>query len=237
MHVRKVNPDGSIRYKARLVARGFTQVAGENFDWNATFAPVLKLTTLRWIFSLIAQYDLDASAADVTQAFLQADLYTESEREHFKDIIIELPPGLEYECPTTGRKLQYARLNKALYGLIQAPHRWNKTFHAYLIDIGFTQHPQDPCLYYIIQGKDFMILGNYVDDLIKVTNCTKLREQIDKLLEARFKITHQGVLTEFIGLQCGWRESGGGRYFQVHQGKYLDKILTRFGMSNCNSVS
>jgi hypothetical protein len=156
---------------------------------------------------------------------------------HFKDIIIELPPGLEYECPTTGRKLQYARLNKALYGLIQAPHRWNKTFHAYLIDIGFTQHPQDPCLYYIIQGKDFMILGNYVDDLIKVTNCTKLREQIDKLLEARFKITHQGVLTEFIGLQCGWRESGGERYFEVHQGKYLDKILTRFGMSNCNSVS
>ena len=123
------------------------------------------------------------------------------------------------------------------YGLIQAAHRWNKTFHAYLVSIGFTQHHQDPCLYYMIRGKDFIMLGNYVDDLIKVTNCTKLREQVDKLLEARFKITHQGVLAEFIGLQCAWRERDGQRYFEVHQSKYLDKILSRFGMSNCNSVS
>ena len=46
VYVRKVNPDGSIRYKARLVARGFTQVAGENFDWNATLTLPLCLSLL-----------------------------------------------------------------------------------------------------------------------------------------------------------------------------------------------
>ena len=52
-------------------------MAGESFDWESTFAPVLKIATLRWLFSLVAEYDLEITASDITQAFLQADLQDE----------------------------------------------------------------------------------------------------------------------------------------------------------------
>ena len=124
VYTRKSNPDGSILHKCRLVARGFTQIEGESFDWDSTYAPVMKSESLRWIFSLIAEHGLEVTSSDFTQAFLQSYL-TDEEDGHLVDIIIELPEGCWYTCPTTGRVLKHGRLVKAMYGLKQASHRWN----------------------------------------------------------------------------------------------------------------
>ena len=91
-------------------------MAGESFDWESTFAPVLKIATLRWLFSLVAEYDLEITASDITQAFLQADLQ-DGQDGHLMDIVVQLPEGCEYKCPTTGKLLRHWRLVKAMYGL------------------------------------------------------------------------------------------------------------------------
>ena len=230
--VRKVNPDNSLRYKARLVARGFTQVAGENFNWDTIFAPVLKMTSLRWLFSLIAQYNLEVTSSDVVQAFLQADL--KDPKDKLDEIYVELPKGCEKTCPTTGKVLRHGRLLKALYGLKQAPRRWAETLTKVMKKIGFKQHDEDPCLYILKRGKSVAIYGIYVDDMIKVTNHPALRREIDSVLSRELKIEHQGPVKEFLGLQLGWKvDSMGQMYFNVSQEKYCRKIITRFGMDQC----
>ena len=232
--VKKLQPDGSMMHKARVVCRGFSQVAGENFDWENTFAPVLKTATLKWLFSLVAEYDLEITTSDVTQAFLQADLQS-ADDGHLMDIVIELPDGCEYVCPVTGRKMKHGRLQKAMYGLKQASNRWNRTFHEYLLKIGFKQHALDPCLYTMVRDGKILMLGIYVDDCVKITNCPALRKIVDGLLEAKFKIKHQGIMEEFLGMECGWKyDSNGVKYFSVSQEKYIDKILARYEMTDCN---
>ena len=236
VYVRKINPDNSILYKARWVARGFTQVAGENFDWDTVFAPVLRMTSLRWIFSLVAEYGLDITSADVVQAFLQSDL---KESEELKDIYVKLPKGYEVICPKTGKVLKYGRLIKALYGLKQSPRRWAEKLTNVMTKIGFKQHPQDPCVYFIKQGDNFAIYGIYVDDMIKVTNSPALRARIDAILSKELKITHTGECIEFLGLELKWKTSSttGKKYLNVCQDKYITKILTRFGMNEANPVN
>ena len=234
VYVRKINPDNTIRYKARWVARGFTQVAGENFNWDTVFAPVLRMTSMRWLFSLIAEHHLEVTSSDVVQAFLQADLKDTS--DNLQDIYVKLPKGYETTCPTTGRKFQYGKLVKALYGLKQSPRRWAEKLTAVMKRIGFTQHPEDPCIYIYRNGKSIAVYGIYVDDMIKATNDPILRKRVDAILSKELKIEHQGELKEFLGMQFEWKKTKDGQsYLNVSQEKYCHKILKRFGMDQCKS--
>ena len=231
-------PDG-IRHKGRLVARGFSQVDGQNFNWDTVFAPVLRAASIRWLFSLAAQKGWSMSGSDVVQAFLQADLKNDEHDSNLQDVYIRLPDGCEYTCPKTGKVFKYARLQKALYGLKQAPKRWNVTLSEFLTKkLGFVQHEKDPCVYQLVRGKDVLILGVYVDDLIKVTNCDKLRCTVDGILNEKFEITHSGNLNEFLGMKLTYKTTPDGRrYLDVSQEKYVEKILKRFQLHDCNIKS
>ena len=234
VYVRKINPDDSLKHKARLVARGFTQVAGENFNWDTIFAPVIQMVTLRWLFSQIAEYNYEVTGSDVVQAFLQSEL--KDPNDTLKDIYIKLPEGCEETCPTTGKTLAYGRLQKALYGLKQAPRRWHEKLATVLHELGFITHPKDPSLFIYRRGKTVMYIGVYVDDLIKVTNDVTLRKSVDAILSKKLKIEHQGELTEYLGMELKWKiDSEGKRYFNVSQEKYTRKILKRFGLDECKS--
>lgn len=233
VYVRKINPDNSIRYKARWVARGFTQVDGENFNWDTVFAPVLRMTSLRWLFSLIAEYDMEVTSADVVQAFLQSNLREEG--DGLQDIYVKLPEGYETTCPTTKQKYKYGRLIKALYGLKQSPRRWSEKLTSVMKSIGFKPHPEDPCIFIKREGASIAIYGIYVDDMIKCTNDPAMRKRIDKILSKELEIEHQGELKEFLGLEFKWLKSKDGKaYLNVSQEKYCKKILERFGMDKAN---
>ena len=74
--------------------------------------------------------------------------------------------------------------------------------------------------------------------MLKATNDPELRKEVDRLLESEFKITHDGAVSDFIGLQIEWKiDPDGTRYLSVHQHKYIEKILKRYGMADCNPVT
>jgi Reverse transcriptase (RNA-dependent DNA polymerase) len=104
----KCKADGTIdKYKARLVAHGFTQIYGK--DYLKTFSPVAKLTSFRTILAFTARYDWDVETFDFNSAYLNSDLTQDEE------IYIQPLPG--YDSVGEGTVL---RLHKSLYGLKQA---------------------------------------------------------------------------------------------------------------------
>ena len=106
----KHRSDGSIeRFKARLVAKGYAQSQG--IDYDETYSPVFKLTSLQILLSIGATYDLEIHQMDVKTAFLNGDIDT--------DIYIEQPQGYQQNSN------QVCKLKKGLYGLKQAPRLWN----------------------------------------------------------------------------------------------------------------
>ena len=150
----KVKPDGSVeRYKARLVARGFTQTY--EVDYSETFAPVAKLNTIRILLSLAANLEWPLHQLDVKNAFLNGVLEEE--------VYMDIPPGLK----TEENKGKVCRVQKSLYGLKQSPRAWFTTFGKSMKKLGFNQAQGDHTLFFkhSNQGK-ITILIVYVDDMI-----------------------------------------------------------------------
>lgn len=130
----KFKSDGAIeKFKARLVAKGFNQKEG--VDYEETFAPVIKMNTVRIILSLAASLGWHIHQMDVKNAFLNGDLYEE--------IYMNQPPGfVDQQHPNL-----VCRLKKSLYGLKQAPRAWNEKIDRYFQLHGFQKCKSDPNLY------------------------------------------------------------------------------------------
>ena len=118
--------------RVRLVALVCRQISG--IDYNETFAPVVSMTTIRTILSLVAHLDLELQQMDLVTAFLNGDLT--------EDIYMAIPEGLKSEAPTN----KVCKLLKSLCGLKQAPRQWYAKMHNFLLGIGFISSQNDPCL-------------------------------------------------------------------------------------------
>jgi hypothetical protein len=129
--VLRIKPDGT--FKARFVARGFSQHEGVNYE--DTYAPVLRLENLQFLLTYTILMGLEIHQMDVDNTFLQAILEEE--------VYVTQPEGFV----DTTRPGFVCRLKKALYGLKQAPLAWNHTLNAFLINLSFTATTADPCIY------------------------------------------------------------------------------------------
>ncbi|KAL5734666.1 hypothetical protein ACOSP7_032527 [Xanthoceras sorbifolium] len=119
----KTKFDGSVeRYKARLVAKGFSQQYG--MDYEETFAPVVKMTTVRTLIAVASIRQWHISQMDVKNAFLNSDLHEE--------IYMAPPPGVSHN------PREVCKLKKSLYGLKQAPRAWFEKFSAVITSLGFS---------------------------------------------------------------------------------------------------
>ena len=220
----KRNADGSIaRYKARLVARGFTQEHG--VDYNETFAPTVKAVSLRVLLALAAYYDWEVEQFDVVTAFLEAGLDEE--------IYMRQPEGFR-EVNENGDEL-VCLLLKALYGLKQAPRNWNKVITAWLIDYGFSQSKVDPCIFVYKKGGDFYILALYVDDNILVGAAGPFIDNFKKAFNDRFEVQFLGPASWLIGISVD--RDRNAKTIKLGQQQYVLDMLDRFNMSECNAVS
>ncbi|GMF50265.1 unnamed protein product [Phytophthora fragariaefolia] len=129
----KFNNRGDLeRFKARLVARGFTQRYG--IDFSETFPPVLKLSSLRFLFVLAAIWHVQVRQGDVPNAYLKADIDM--------PIVMRAPPGIQLPM---GKHLL---LKEGLTGLKQSGRPWNELMHMFLTAYGLQQSKLDPYLYF-----------------------------------------------------------------------------------------
>jgi hypothetical protein len=127
----KTNEDGRVeRYKASLVAQGFTQVKGAHYD--ETFYPVVRMELLRTLVIMGVQRGLQLYQVDVTTAFLNGVLEEE--------IFMSPPEGFVQE----GQEHLVCRLKRSLYGLKYSPRCWNSTLDEFLQCLGFVQSTGDP---------------------------------------------------------------------------------------------
>jgi hypothetical protein len=127
--------DGSIeKYKERFVARGFSQKEG--IEYEETFAPVARYTSMRTIIALAAKMKWKLHQMDVKTAFLNGVIEEE--------VYIKQPQGFEVE----DRKSHVCRLKKALYRLEQAPRSWYGRIDSFLMSLGFTKSKENSNLYF-----------------------------------------------------------------------------------------
>jgi len=174
----------NVRLKARLVARGFSQIYGINY--LDTYAPVVKLASIRILLAITAIYGLEIH--HIMTAFLAGELEEE--------ICMEQPEGFE-----VGNREDdlVCRLRKSLYGLKQAPRIWNQWIRYFLKSIGFVQLYSDPCVY--INEAMNVIIAMWVDDLIifgkDIASILDLKAQ----LNAEYEMKDLGELKYFLGIQ------------------------------------
>ncbi|GMI99343.1 cysteine-rich RLK (RECEPTOR-like protein kinase) 8 [Hibiscus trionum] len=215
----KKKTDGTIdRYKARLVARGFSQQYGRDYD--ETFSPVARMTTVRTIISLAASRGWNLWQLDVKNAFLYGELD--------RDIFMEQPQGfISKEYPN-----HVCRLKKALYGLKQAPRAWFGKIAQYLDFCGFKSSSTDPSLFTKKTSTACTLLLLYVDDMIITGDDSAEISSLQDALMVRFEMKSLGEASCFLGLEI---EKCDG-YF-VSQKGYAANLLQRFRMEDSKAKS
>lgn len=183
----KKNEDGTIiRHKARLVAKGYSQKFGTDYDH--TFAPVVRHTTLRTFLAAAAYSKMHVRHADVTTAFLHGNLEEE--------IYMVQPEG----TVQAGQEQKVCRLKKSLYGLKQAARAWNKRIEEVLKNEGFSQSTADPCLFIDKSRTDTILITLYVDDiLIACANEDRIVKLIKHLNEF-FEVKDLGKIRNYLGI-------------------------------------
>lgn len=146
MYKVKRKSDGTVeRYKARLVAKGYTQLEG--LDYNETFAPVIKMNTVRILLAVAASRNWPLYQLDVNDAFLHGVLDEE--------VCMSLPPGF-YDAEKSQGK--FSKLKNCLYCLKQASRQWFAKFSEALLDFGFSLCINDHSLFTIDEEGDFTAL-------------------------------------------------------------------------------
>lgn len=208
---KKTDQDGNVmQYKVRLVAKGFTQVPGE--DFGEVFALVGKFTTGRVLLALAAVKGWYVHQEDVDHAFLNGVLHEE--------VYVKQPEGFD---DGTGRVY---RLRKALYGLKQAPRVWNEDIGATLVDAGFTRSASDEALYVRFERGEPVYVLVYVDDLLLVSPKLDLIGKVKHTLASKYQMKDLGEVSMYLGVQIQRsREEG---WLEIGQEKYIRGLKVRF---------
>jgi len=217
----KESANGSETYKARYVAKGYSQV--RDIDYKETFAPTATLTSVRTLMQIAAQHDLILHQMDVKTAYLNAPIDCE--------IYMEQAEGFEVPSSCDG-KLVY-KLNKSLYGLKQSGRNWNNMLHSYLLENNFVQSSVDHCVYTKQVENEMIMILVWVDDMIIAASNESLMCDVKQMLKVKFNMKDLGKLSYFLGIDF---EQGDG-IVKMNQRRYLCKVLERFEMSDCKPRS
>jgi hypothetical protein len=221
----KINAEGKVeKYKARLVAQGYSQVAA--IDYDETYSPVSNICTLRILLHYALQKGYRLSQADIVTAYLYSDLD--------KEIYITEPQGLQELGlgVTTGL---FRRLRKALYGLKQSGLLWNRKITSTLLENGFVQSSYDRTLFMRgMESEDTLVIVLvYVDDLVIVTADDAARGWFMHLLQKEYKVKDLGDLRNILGINVTWNDAKNCLF--LNQSYYIETKLKEFGQSDAKT--
>ncbi|CAI7763431.1 unnamed protein product [Closterium sp. NIES-53] len=200
-------------FKARYVARGFTQ---KGVDYFQTFSHTPKMTTFLVLLHVTAQRDYELHSLEFSTAFLQGSLHEE--------IWLCRPPGFTGSFPA-GTQWSLQRL---VYGLHQAPCEWHDIVRTTLAALGFDPATADPSLFLRTDTSlpSFYVLV-YVDDLVFATADTKALTLVKSELQKRHTYTDLGELCSYLGLQI--TRDRARRTNTLTQSHMVHQVLQRFG--------
>jgi len=207
-------------FKARFVAKGFTQVP--HVDYEDTFAPVAKATSVRLVFAHAGGNELLVNHFDVETAFLNSII----------DRIMYIEQPIGFEHPDYPRADYVWLIKKGLYGLKQAGCLYANDQKSKLIEMGFTPSDADECVF--ISADKKVIVCVYVDDGLV---CASTQQEIDSVitsLSQSYTIRNLGAPSKFLGLDISRSDPQGP--ITISQSTYARKLLAKFGMEDCNSV-
>jgi hypothetical protein len=214
----KTKADGSIkRYKARLVAQGFQQSYGH--DYEETFAPVAHMTTIRALIAVAAIHSWTIFQLDVKNDFLHGDLH--------KEVYMQPPP-----CVTVPDG-HVCHLRCALYGLKQAPRAWFKRFTSVVIVAGFSPNDHDPALFVHASKRGHTLLLLYVDDMLITGDDDEYIAFVKVRLAEQFMMSDLGPLSYFLSIEV---KSTSNEYY-LSQHKYLQDLITRSGLTDTRTTT
>ncbi|GJZ72734.1 putative ribonuclease H-like domain-containing protein [Tanacetum coccineum] len=208
-----------IRNKARLVAQGYTQEEGINYD--EVFAPVARIEAIRLFLAHASYMGFIVYQMDVKSAFLYGTIEEE--------VYICQPPG--FEDPQFLDKVY--KVEKALYGLHQAFRAWYETLYTYLIENGFRRGTIEKTLCIKKAKGDILLVQVYVDDIIFGSTKKSLCDEFEGLMHKRSQMGSMGELTFFLGLQVQQKEDG----IFISQDKYVAEILKKFDFATMKTTS
>ncbi|SCV69750.1 BQ2448_1144 [Microbotryum intermedium] len=201
-------------YKARLVARGFTQRAG--IDFKETFAPTVKFVSIRTLIALAAARGYHIIQADIDKAYLHGELEEE--------LYMRVPEGIRLPDDVC------LKLQRSIYGLKQAGRVWNETIHKTLVKLGYNRLRSEECVYRRTVGKDDYFIAVYVDDLLFVgpdlSEIDRVLDELDRL----YGVKRLGNAEYILGVQLVRQADG----IALSQRQYLLDVLARFGMADAN---
>ncbi|CAO1634461.1 unnamed protein product [Jaminaea pallidilutea] len=208
-----------VRYKARLVVRGFSQIEG--LDYHETFAPVSRLSSLRVFLAVCLQLKLHIHHLDVETAFLNGRCDE------------ELYMAQPFGCTDGTNKV--LRLNKSLYGLKQAPRIWNETMDAVLRQEGFNKSPAEGCLYERKRHHaPYIAILEYVDDYVVAGTSRQSINDLLTSLRRHFVINDLGPIHYYLGLNIHYDQSSGT--MKVSQSTYIRAILEQYQIPSSSTA-
>lgn len=197
-----------VRYKARLVAQGYTQIKGESYD--ETFSPVVNFSVIRLFFSLLVGWlKWEHLQCDVTGAYLYAPLTEE--------IFMKQPQGYVQ----TGKEGLFCKLKRALYGLHQSGRAWYFELTKTLNEIGLNKVDSCNCTYFFDNS---IILLVYVDDIVIFGKNRKCIDNIVDKLKQKFDIKVLGKTKRLLGVE--FEELNGN--LVIHQIPYIDEVCKKY---------
>ena len=214
----KYHADGTVeRHKARLVAKGFSQRPG--FDYIATFAPTVRMATIRTVLALAAIDDMCLRSIDISHAFINGVLDEE--------IYMQQPEGYHFGNPG-----DVLHLRKSLYGLKQAGRVWNQTLHHKLESFGFIRSKADSSFYIYTRGTTRIFVPIYIDDITISSSSEEESDRTVAELSTVFDLRDLGPTTSLLGMEIIRDRSQ--RKLSLSHRQYILDMLEKYDFSSCS---
>lgn len=216
--VKKRDQEGNVvKFKARLVAQGFSQIHG--IDYTETFSPVIHKKTIRVLMAIAIENDWQMKQYDVVGAYLNSPLEV--------TVFMEQAPCMS-KSGMDPENFVY-KLLKSVYGLKQAGRNWNSFLKDCLLKTGLNKCKTDPCVYF----SESVIVGVYVDDFLVIGLPMEI-ENFKIKIQQYMEVKDLGNLHDLLSLKCVKTSEN---TLTVSQERYITDILFEFGMNGCKGVS
>ncbi len=202
----KNEPDGSVRFKARLVGCGYSQIKGIDYTYTYAPTPGFHLVIIILHISIINNWTVIAN--DIGNAYLEAQA----------DTLLYMNLPKDY----TNGVQQVVRLDGNINGTKQGALLWANVIDDVLIKFNCIRSRIEPCLYIYKEREDIIYIIVYVDDILMTSNSSDQLDRIQKHLADSFKkVTSQGEVRKFLGVQIKKEVINEIKYLTLHHNDYI----------------